>query len=95
MKPHDQPSGLCSIDPITLTGLALGLAGGIGGAAAGGAFSGSSSPASPTPQAPPPQAPPPSAPQGSKKSNMPSQPSFVGAAPTAPIQSGQKTLLGQ
>lgn len=85
---------LCSIDPITLTGLALGLAGGIGGAAAGGAFGGGGSQA-PTPQAPPPQAPPPSAPQGSKKSNMPSQPSFVGAAPTAPIQSGQKTLLGQ
>ena len=84
---------ICSVDPITLTGLALGAFGALGGAAASGAFSGGSSPGAP--QAPPPSAPPQQQPQ-QKPAAKPSQPSFIGAAATpAPSGSGQKTLLGQ
>ncbi len=87
---HDRT---CSVDPITLTGLAIGLAGAFGGAAAAGAFGGSSEPAAP--QAPPPSAPPQQQPQ-QKPAQRPTQPTFIGAAATpAPSGSGQKTLLGQ
>ncbi len=82
---------LCSVDPITLTGLALAGTAAAGGAAAAGAFKGGGAPA-PTP--PPAQAAPPSAPQ-SKALPTPQQPTFLGAAATPPTQSGQKTLLGQ
>lgn len=84
---------ICSVDPITLTGLALaGLAGG-GAAAATGALGGSA----PTPQVPAPAAPPPPAQSPQTKTTTPAgnQPTFIGAAATPPTQSGQKTLLGQ
>jgi hypothetical protein len=81
---------LCSVDPITLTGLAL------GGLAAGGAaasLAGGGSAPQPTP--PPSQPAPQQSPQGTAKSLKPQQPTFIGAAATPPTQSGQKTLLGQ
>jgi hypothetical protein len=81
---------LCSVDPITLTGLALG---GLGAAAAGSSLIGGGS--APTPAAPPAPAPPAQSPQGSAKQTKPQQPTFIGAAATPPTQSGQKTLLGQ
>lgn len=85
---------VCSVDPITLTGLALGAFGALGGAAAGGAFSGSSTPAPQAPAAPQEVAPPQATPQAKPKAAQ--QPSFIGAA-AAPVAgaSGQKTLLGQ
>ena len=95
MKPHDQPHGLCSVDPITLTGLALA---GLGGFAASSAFSGSSAPAAPTPVTPPAPttaAPPAQNPVGSAKPQQGSQPSFFGAAATPNQSGGGKTLLGQ
>lgn len=90
---------LCSVDPITLTGLALGgLVGGMMGSK-GSALAA----AAPTPQAPP--APPASAPAqqqpvGSRNAvgnNTPrgATPTFIGGMPAPPTQSGQKTLLGQ
>ena len=85
--------GVCSVDPITLTGLAIGALGAFGGAAAAGAFSSSPEPAAP--MAPPPSAPPQQQPQ-QKPAAKPTQPTFIGAAATpAPSGSGQKTLLGQ
>lgn len=90
MKPHDQPHGLCSVDPISLTGLAL--------AGAGGLFAGKEL----APQAPPPPAAPPApaaaappAQQPGVKASAPSQqPTFLGGA-AVPQQSGAKSLLGQ
>lgn len=82
--------GLCSVDPITLTGLALASTAGIAGATLANKGSG----APPTPQAPPAQAAPQSAPQA-KTLPQSQQPTFLGAAATPPTQSGQKTLLGQ
>ena len=95
MKPHDEPHGLCSIDPITLTGLALaGLAGGATAAIAGGGSSAAPPPAAPP--APTASAPPASNPVGqAKPSTPPQQQSFIGAAATPNTQSGSKTLLGQ
>ncbi len=101
MKPHDEPHGLCSVDPITLTGLAIGALGGLGAGAASGAIGGGSSgaaaaaPAAPSaaPAAAP--APPAQAPLGNKNAPKPQQQSFIGAAATPPTQSGQKSLLGQ
>lgn len=80
------------VDPITLTGLALAA----GGAAAGGiaaSSGGAGAPPAPTiPQAAPPQ----QNPQGSPaKPATGNQPTFIGAAATPPVQSGQKSLLGQ
>jgi len=88
-----EPQLWCTVDPITLTGLALGALGAFGGAAAAGAFSGSSAPAAP--QAPPATPAPQQTPAMNKPKPM-QQPSFVGAA-AAPVAgaSGQKTLLGQ
>ena len=100
MKPHDLPHGLCSIDPITLTGLALGaLAGGGAAALAGGGSSPAPTAApSATPAAPPTPtaaAPPPSTPMPKQPNPATSQQSFFGAAATPNQSSGQKTLLGQ
>lgn len=82
---------LCNVDPITLTGLAL--AG--GGALAGGAASLLSKPsAAPTPTIPE-AAPAQQTPTGSPKAPVGNQPTFIGAAATPPVQSGQKSLLGQ
>lgn len=101
-RTHRAERWLCSVDPITLTGLAVSAIGGLAGAAAGGAFSGSS-PAAPTAQttpapapAPTPQsAPPASSPMGARSTPRPQQQTFIGAAATPPTQSGQHTLLGQ
>lgn len=82
---------LCSIDPITLTGIALAAGGGF---AASKALGGGSAPPPPDPTVPV-QAPPQQAPTGSPKSPTGNQPTFIGAAATPPVQSGQKSLLGQ
>lgn len=81
---------LCSLDPITLTGLALAGAG--AGAAAGALSKGSGPAPTPTiPQAAPPQ----QTPTGKATPPAGNQPTFIGAAATPPVQSGQKSLLGQ
>jgi len=83
----------CSVDPITLTGLAIGALGAFGGAAASGAFSSHDAPAAPMA---PPATPAPAQQPQQKPASRPTQPSFIGAAATpAPSGSGQKTLLGQ
>lgn len=100
MRPVDQSPHICFIDPITLSGLALGaLAGGVGGSLMGG---GAQSPAPGAPQAPPTQAaaaPPIQQPQGTKPTpkGQQSPSTFIGSAMGAspPVQSGQKSLLGQ
>lgn len=78
----------CSVDPITLTGLALAAVG--GGAAA--SLAGGSAP---TPEPPPQQAPPQQSPVGVRPQNRSNQPSFIGSSATPSVDSGQKTLLGQ
>lgn len=95
MKPHDQPHGLCSLDPISLTAIGLAV-GGIGAGAT--AFEASKS----NPSGPPVAPPAPSAipteqqPTGTKSNTGQGTPSFVGSA-AAPSQVGygQKSLLGQ
>ena len=82
----------CSIDPISLTALALGgLAGGGAAALAGGG----GSQAAPTPAAPPAQAAPQQNPIGSRAAPKSQAPTFVGASAVPNNTSGQKTLLGQ
>ena len=99
MKPHDQPHGQCSLDPISLTGLALGaLAGGgtaLASGALGGGGGGAQTPA--TPAAPAATlAQPVNQPTGAKPTPKSQAPSFLGAAAAPqPTQSGSKTLLGQ
>jgi hypothetical protein len=89
---------ICSVDPITLTGLALaGLAGGATAAFAGGGTNQPATPAAtPTPPAAPPPvaAPPTTSPAGSSQSLKGSQPSFVGASAAPSSDFGQKTLVG-
>jgi hypothetical protein len=99
MKPHDEPHGMCSLDPITLTGLVLG---GLGATVASSLASPNPAPTAPTaataPAAPPTPtaaAPPASNPMSSAKPPPAQQQSFIGAAATPNTQSGQKTLLGQ
>ena len=85
---------LCAVDPITLTGLALGGLGATAASSLMGGGGGTAPPSQPTP--PPAAAPPPSTPQGSAKAVKSQQPTFIGAAATPPnAGSGQKTLLGQ
>lgn len=91
MKPHDQPSNLCMVDPVTLTGLVL--AAGAGAAGASALSAGGSTPATPTPAAPPSPAAPAQQPQA-KPQAASQQPTFLGAA-AVPQQSGTKSLLGQ
>lgn len=79
---------LCTVDPITLTGLALG---GLAGAAFGNSSS-SNSATTPTPASPPPQAPAAKAPA---PKTTPSSSSFIGGVPAPPPSTGQKNLLGQ
>lgn len=93
-------AGLCSLDPVTLTGLAIGaIAGGVGGALSGGGAGGNTAPTTPTPPPDPTAAAPPvQQPVGSQKSGSGGggTPSFIGSA-AAPSQVGygQKSLLGQ
>ena len=83
---------LCSIDPITLTGIALaGIAGFAGSKAAGG---GSSASPTPPPAAPPAAAPPSTSPAGSNQNLKGGQPSFVGSSAMPTDATGQKTLIG-
>jgi hypothetical protein len=82
---------ICSVDPITLTGLVL--AGGLG--AAGASLAGGGGSAAPAPAPPPTMAPPQSGPTGTKPQTQSQQPSFVGASAVPNNSSGQKTLLGQ
>ena len=95
MKPLDQPHGQCSLDPISLTGLALGALAGGGPALAAGAGGGAQTPA--TPAAPAATlAQPVNQPTGAKPTPKSQAPSFLGAAAAPqPTQSGSKTLLGQ
>ena len=90
-------SGLCSIDPISLTGLALAGLGAAGGAGVAALASSSSSSATPAaPPAPTEAAPPVQQPVGSQKSgSQGSTPSFVGSAAVPATGYGQKSLLGQ
>jgi hypothetical protein len=85
---------ICNVDPITLTGLALGALAGGGAAALSGGGGGGSSVA--TPIAPAPQAAAPAQQQAPMRNNQrPQQQSFVGASSVPSSDSGQKTLLGQ
>ena len=98
MRPLDQPSSTCSIDPISLTGLAMGAIGSLGGAAAGGLFGGGGGAQTPAAPAAPAAtiAQPVQQPTGQKPTPKSQAPSFLGAAATPqPTQSGSKTLLGQ
>jgi hypothetical protein len=89
----------CTIDPITLTGLALATTGLAGGALAAKAFTDSPAVQAATPAAPPAPseaAPPIQQPIGSQKSGAQgSTPSFVGSAAVPATGYGQKSLLGQ
>lgn len=92
-------SALCTVDPITLTGLALAGLGAAGGAgvAALASSGGSSAPTAPAAVPIPSEAAPaPSTPTSSKAGGTGNTPSFIGSA-AAPSQVGygQKTLLGQ
>lgn len=84
------PKTTCSVDPITLTGLALAGAAGAAGSAL--TSSGGGSAPTPAPASPPPQAP-------AQKTPAPKtaaqQPTFIGGVPAPPPSTGQKTLLGQ
>ena len=98
MKPIDEPHGHCSVDPISLTGLALGALAG-GGTALGAsalAGGGTQTPAA-APAAPPTTvAQPVNQPTGQAPAPKSQTPTFLSAAATpAPVQSGQKSLLGQ
>jgi hypothetical protein len=86
----------CSIDPVTITALAIGGISAIaGGAIASGASSGGSQAPAPMPTAPPPQAPAQQQP-GDKPKPKSNTPSFIGASGVPSNQSfGSKTLLGQ
>ena len=98
MKPLDQPHGQCSLDPISLTGLALGALAGGGTALASGALGGGGGAQTPAAPAAPAAtlAQPVNQPTGQKPTPKSQAPSFLGAAATPqPTQSGQKTLLGQ
>lgn len=93
MKPHGHNPSLCSLDPVTLTALAVGA--GAGGLAS---LFGGSKPGSPqAPPTPAEAAPPVQQPTGSQKSGAPqSTLSFVGsAAVPSQVGYGSKTLLGQ
>lgn len=81
---------LCSVDPITLTGLALG--GLIGGGAA--ALTGGGS--APEPKAPSAQAAPSQNPTTTRPKPVSTTPTFVGASATPDQRGfGSNTLLGQ
>lgn len=96
MRPHHEPAGLCSIDPISLTGLALAGAGAAAGGTAASLIGGSGGGAAQPAPTPPAAAPPPQAtPTGQRQAPRPQQSTFIGAAATPPTQSGQKSLLGQ
>lgn len=86
----------CSIDPISLTGLALAGAGAAAGTAASSLIGGSGGGgAAQTPAAPAAPPPPQATPTGQRTQPRPQQQTFIGAAATPPTQSGQKSLLGQ
>ena len=98
MKPHDQPHGQCSLDPISLTGLALGALAGGGTALASGALGGGGGAQTPAAPAAPAatMAQPVNQPTGAKPTPKSQAPSFLGAAAAPqPTQLGSKTLLGQ
>jgi len=105
MKPHDQPHGLCSVDPISLGAMAIGglasMAMSGGGSGTNSMMSSVASSLSPkdTPIAPPTQAeaaPPAQAPVGGKPNPKSQTSTFLGTgAAAAPQQTASKTLLGQ
>ena len=85
MKSHDEPYGLCTIDPLSAAvgGVLPMLFGGGGGSAP-----------APTPAAPPPQPAPQQKPTPKPQAAAAGS-SFIGGVPTPPPSSGSKTLLGQ
>lgn len=82
---------LCSVDPVSLTGLALAGA----GASAGAGLSALLSSGTPTPAPPPATPSPEQQPTGQPNTPKPQQPTFLGALATPQgAQSGTKSLLG-
>jgi hypothetical protein len=95
MKPIDQSPHICSLDPVTLGGLAIGALAGGGTALAANALGGGAG-AAPTPAPQQATPPPQQQPTGAKPTPQSQASTFLGAAATPqPVQSGQKTLLGQ
>ncbi len=90
-RPYSERPRLCDVDPITLTGLALAAGGGI---AASQSLTAKPQAAA-APVAPPTPPPPQQQAQAKPVSTQGSQPTFLGGAATPPVQSGQKSLLGQ
>lgn len=88
------PRSLCSIDPLSATAMAVaGAAGSFFGSHGGGSGGSTASPVAPT--APPTQmAQPVQQPTGQKPTAKSSTPTFLGQI-MQPVQSGQKSLLGQ
>lgn len=94
----------CSLDPVTLSAIAIGAIGAAGGAAVGSALTSNTPPPtaaqSATPEAPPPTpaaaAPPVNSPSGTKPKGQTNSPSFIGSAPVpSQVGYGSHTLLGQ
>lgn len=82
---------LCSVDPVTLTGLALAGSAASAGVGLASALSSSSQ----TPAAPPATPAPEQQPTGQPNTPKPQQPTFLGALATPQgAQSGTKSLLG-
>ena len=90
MKPLDQPHGQCSLDPISLTGLALGALAGGGTALASGALGGGGGAQTPAAPAAPAAtlAQPVNQPTGQKPTPKSQAPSFLGA----PLRLSQHSL---
>lgn len=101
MKQHpiDFSPPLCTIDPVTITALAIGGIGLIAGGAAASAMapsSGGSQAPTPTPSAPPQTPAPQAAPATERPKAKSTTPSFIGGAAVPDSRSfGSKTLLGQ
>lgn len=87
----------CSIDPITITALAIGgIAAAAGGAVATGMSSGGSQAPAATPSAPPATPAPQMQPAQTRPKPKSTTPSFIGSSAVPDNQSfGSKTLLGQ
>lgn len=92
--PLDFELPLCSIDPVTITALAIGGLGAIAGGTAASAMSSGSQAATPTP--PPAQAAPQMQPATERPKPKSNTPSFIGSSAVPDSRSfGSKTLLGQ
>lgn len=90
------PQSLCSIDPISMSAMAIGgLASGAASSFLSSRSASGATPAQASPVAPPTQmAQPVQQPTGQKPTAKSSTPTFLGQI-MQPVQSGQKSLLGQ